>query len=102
MSSKGNAPRRSGQVKQFVKDWRRLAGSGRYDMEELKKVMRLLIGNAGPLPAEYHDHPLKGDWRDHRDCHIAGDWVLIYRVNRTQQGEEVIFVRTGTHAELFE
>ena len=102
MTSKANAPRRSGQTKQFAKDWKRRAGSGRYDMEELKKVMRLLIENTGPLPAEYRDHPLKGEWQDHRDCHIAGDWVLIYRINRFPDGEEVIFVRTGTHAELFE
>jgi len=102
MTSKVKAPRRSGQTKQFVKDWRRLAGSGRYHMEELKKVMTLLIENAGPLPAEYRDHPLRGEWQDHRDCHIAGDWVLIYRIDRTAAEEEVIFVRTGTHAELFE
>ena len=102
MTSKVNAPRKSGQTKQFVKDWRRLARSGRYDMEELKKVITLLIENAGPLSAEYRDHPLRGNWQDHRDCHVAGDWVLIYRIDRTAAGEEVIFVRTGSHAELFE
>ena len=37
-----------------------------------------------------------------RDCHIRGDWLLIYRINATPQGEEIVFVRTGTHAELFE
>jgi len=39
---------------------------------------------------------------DFRDCHIAGDWVLIYRLNVLPEGEEVIFVRTGTHSELFD
>ena len=67
-------------------------------MQELKDVMRLLIETREPLPAEYFDHPLKGEWRD---CHIRGDWLLIYRINRTAEGEEVVFVRTGTHAELF-
>lgn len=71
-------------------------------MEELKRVIELLVANAGPLPAEYRDHPLRGEWRDHRDCHVAGDWVLIYRINSTPEGEEIIFVRTGTHADLFE
>ena len=102
MASKASAPRRSAHAKQFAKDWKRLARSGRYPMQELKDAMRLLIENRGPLPAEYHDHPLKGEWIDHRDCHIRGDWVLIYRIAETPQGEEVIFVRTGTHAELFE
>jgi len=102
MTSKESAPRRGGRTKQFVKDWRRLERSGRYDMEELKHVIRLLVDTRGPLPPEYLDHPLRGEWRDHRDCHIAGDWVLIYRINSTPGGEEVIFLRTGTHAELFE
>ncbi len=57
----------------------------------------LLIKNEGPLGAEWNDHPLKGDWEDHRDCHVKGDLVLIYQVGP----DWVIFVRVGTHAELF-
>lgn len=102
MSSKASAPRRSGHAKQFAKDWKRLERSGRYPMQELKDVMQFLIENPGPLPPEFFDHPLKGEWADHRDCHIRGDWVLIYRIVDTPQGEEIVFVRTGTHAELFE
>jgi mRNA interferase YafQ len=70
-------------------------------MQELQAVMQLLIDNRAPLPPEYLDHPLKGEWRDFRDCHIRGDWVLIYCINETADDEEVVFVRTGTHAELF-
>jgi mRNA interferase YafQ len=102
MSSKASAPRKSGFAKQFAKDWKRLERSGRYPMQELKEVMQLLIENRGPMPTQNRDHPLKGDWADHRDCHIRGDWVLIYRIVETPQGEGIIFVRTGTHAELFE
>lgn len=102
MSSKANAPRKSGATKQFDKDWRRLERGGRYRMEDLKQVMQLLIENTAPLPPEYRDHPLRGGWQDHRDCHVAGDWILLYRINRAATGEEVIFVRTGTHSELFE
>jgi mRNA interferase YafQ len=71
-------------------------------MQELKDVMRLLIEKASPLPPQYLDHPLKGEWKDFRDCHVRGDWVLIYRINATSEGEEIIFARTGTHSELFE
>lgn len=62
MTSKASGSRRSGRTKQFVKDWRRLARSGRYSMEELENIMRLLIENAAPLPAEYRDHALRGEW----------------------------------------
>lgn len=101
MASRAKAPRKSGHTKQFVKDWRRLERSGRYPMEELEQVMHLLIQDQGPLPAQYADHPLKGEWADCRDCHIRGDWVLIYRIVEGKDGEEVIFIRTGTHSELF-
>ena len=42
--------------------------------------------------------PLKGDWADHRECHIGGDFLVVYQV----EGNSLIFVRAGTHAELFE
>ncbi|MGQ0545829.1 MAG: type II toxin-antitoxin system YafQ family toxin [Betaproteobacteria bacterium] len=102
MASKTSAPRKSGHTKQFVKDWRRLKRSGRYPMQELEVVMRLLTESRDPLPPQYLDHPLKGEWKDFRDCHIRGDWLLIYRITETADGEEVIFTRTGSHAELFE
>jgi len=71
-------------------------------MQELKKVMLLLIANDGPLPPEYKDHPLHGDFADQRDCHIGGDWLLIYTVrDEGTKKETVVFTRTGTHSELF-
>jgi mRNA interferase YafQ len=94
---KTKPPRRSDSTKEFDKDWVRLSHSGRYNMRSLKETMLLLIANDGPLPAEYLDHALIGEWADHRECHVGGDFLLIYRADTN----EVVFVRTGTHAELF-
>lgn len=91
-------PRAAGYTKQFVKDWERLSRSGRYDMRQLKEAMMLLIANDAPLGPEWLDHPLKGDWADHRECHIGGDFLLIYQV----QGNQLNFVRAGTHSELLD
>jgi mRNA interferase YafQ len=91
-------PRSSDHTKAFKKDWERLSRSGRYDMAQLKEVMLLLIANDAPLGPEWLDHELKGDWADHRECHIGGDFLLIYQID----GNRINFVRTGTHAELFE
>ena len=71
-------------------------------MGRLKQVMLLLMAHDGPLGPEWLDHPLKGRWRDHRECHIGGDFLLIYRVEEDRKASLVIFVRTGTHADLFE
>ena len=84
-------------VKFHTKRHRALSRSGRYDLKRLKEAMLLLIGNDAPLGPEWLDHPLKGDWADHRECHI-GDFLLIYRLD----GNAIIFVRAGTHSELFE
>lgn len=57
----------------------------------------LLIANDGPLGSEWKDHPLTGNWKDCRDCHVHGDFLLIYRV----EADQIVFVRAGTHADLF-
>ena len=67
-------------------------------MAGLKEAMMLLIANDGPLGPEWLDHPLKGEWADHRECHVGGDFLLIYL---PEEGS-ITFVRCGTHAELFE
>lgn len=87
-----------GYSKSFSKDWERLSRSGRYDMNRLKEAMTLIFANEAPLGLEWRDHPLRGEWADHRECLIGGDFLLIYRVD----GDAVYFVAAGTHAELFE
>lgn len=62
----------------------------------LKSVISdLLEGKA--LPEKMKDHPLSGDWRDHRDCHIKPDLVLIYKTD----DDAITLVRLGSHSELF-
>lgn len=91
-------PRACDYTRAFRKDWERLTRSGRYDLNRLKAAMLMLVANDAPLGPEWLDHALKGSWADHRECHIGGDFLLIYRLD----GNAVIFVRAGTHAELFE
>ena len=96
-SKRAPLPRASDYSKLFLKDWQRLSHSGRYDLALLKEAMMLLIANDVPLGAEWLDHPLKGQWVDHRECHIGGDFLLIYQID----GNAINFVRAGSHAELF-
>lgn len=52
-----------------------------------------------PLPASNYDHALTGNYAGYRECHIAPDWLLIYKVD-----DEALFLflfRTGTHSDLF-
>ena len=86
-------PRAADYAKAFLKDWVWLSHSGRYDMVRLKEAMWLLIANHAPLGAEWMDHALKGGWGDHRECHIGGDFLLIYQVEANWINFEEIGVR---------
>ncbi len=50
-----------------------------------------------PLAERYRDHPLGGEWKDHRDCHVRPDLVLIYR---KPDAAVLQLVRLGSHSEL--
>ena len=50
-------------------------------MNALKEAMLLLVANDRPLPPDWLNHPLTGDWIGHRECHIGGNFLLIYRLD---------------------
>jgi len=84
------------QTTQFSKDVKRMQKRGK-DLEKLKVVVRKLA-NDDPLDPRHRDHPLSGEWKYCRDCHIESDWALIY----TKTNEYLRLERTGTHSDLFE
>jgi len=84
------------QTTQFLKDLRRMQKRGK-DLEKLKGIVRKLVNDV-PLDSRHRDHPLSGEWKPCRDCHIESDWVLIY----TKTNEYLRLERTGTHSDLFE
>ena len=80
----------------FEKDLRRVGKQGR-NLDKLESVVALLQ-KQHPLPTRCRPHPLRGNWMGHWDCHVEPDWLLLYRVTKT----ELVLVRTGSHSELFE
>ena len=75
--------------------------SGRFSMKLLTEVMMLLIANDGPHGPEWLDHTLKGEWSGHRECHVGGHFRSIYTIDDGGKSGQVVFVRTGTHSDLF-
>ena len=65
-------------------------------MAKLRELVGLLVDRS-PILQRYQDHPLKGEWKDYRDCHLESDWLLIYKLD----GDDLHLVRTGTHSDLF-
>ena len=82
----------------FRRDYKReLKGRYRKTLEgDLRDVLEILVVD-GTLPERCYDHALTQDWKDHRDCHIKPDLILIYRL---PNGESLELVRLGSHSEL--
>jgi len=83
---------------QFKRDYKReLKGPHRNTLaKEFFEILEALV-NDSPLAAKHRDHSLTGDWKDHRDCHIKPDLVLIYR---KPDSDRIQLVRLGSHSEL--
>lgn len=80
---------------QFRRDVKLAQRRGK-EMARLREIILLLI-EGKPLPPRYRDHPLSGEWKHFRDCHIEADWVLIYKA----EGDDLHLTRIGTHSDLF-
>ena len=76
----------------------KLAKKRKNDMAFLQEIMNH-IEHEKPLSARLKDHPLTGNWKAHRELHIEPDWLLVYKL--IPEEKVVIFVRTGTHSDLF-
>lgn len=83
--------------KRFKKDYK-LALKRGYNITKLEKVVKLLV-NQEPLPEQYRDHELKGDYVNYRECHIEPDWLLVYKTDKEEL--TLLLFRTGTHSDLF-
>lgn len=81
----------------FKRDFKReLKGQyGKILNSERPRLLRELADDV-PLDAS-RDHALTGDWKDHRDCHVRPDLVLIYR---KPNDDTLELVRLGSHSEL--
>jgi len=80
---------------QFKKDFKRIQNQGK-NISQLEIVIETLLKKQ-ILEPKYNDHKLTGKWKNHRDCHIEPDWLLIYRLTN----DILILERTGSHSELF-
>jgi mRNA interferase YafQ len=69
-----------------------------YRIDLLTAVIKTLAAG-GSLDASYNDHPLIGEYKGCRECHITPDWLLIYEiVNDTLI---LYLTRTETQSDLF-
>ena len=85
------------RTSKFRKDVRKAGKQGK-DLNLADEVISMLANDI-PLPLKHCDHALTGNWAGFRECHIAPDWLLIYR--KTDDGELLlVLVRLASHSAL--
>ncbi len=81
---------------QYKKDYKRF----RNNPSKLKKLFEILelLRQEKPIPKEHRPHPLIGNYAGHMECHIEGDFLLIWF---DPKGDTINLVRLGSHSDLF-
>lgn len=67
--------------------------------ENVFRTAIAVLAETGALPKGYRPHSLKGKYKGCMECHLAPDWLLVWR----QSDEELILILTdiGTHQDIF-
>lgn len=81
---------------QFKKDFKKIKNNTN-KINALLEIVRKLA-NGETIPAEFAPHPLTGNYKNHMECHIESDFLLIWF---DKNADEVKLVRLGSHSELF-
>jgi mRNA interferase YafQ len=65
------------------------------------KVMEIILklAKGEMLDKKYHDHKLNGSMENFRECHVAPDLLIVYRIK--EETRELLLEYLGSHSELF-
>lgn len=82
-------------TKRFDKAYKKLSSADR----DLVDFVIDRISQGQKLDAKYKDHPLKGNPKSFRDCHVKPDLVLVYSISK----EYLVLTafNLGSHSEVF-
>lgn len=84
------------QTGQFKKDLKRYANHPN-KLHKLSELLTLLKNDI-TLPESYKAHTLTGDYNGCLECHIEGDFLLIWI---DESSDTIGLLRLGSHSELF-
>ncbi len=80
----------------YKKDLKKIDKQGK-NIGILEAVVKNLL-NGKKLGLEYKDHQLKGRLKEYRECHLSGNWLLMYKI----KDDCLLLFRTGSHPEVFD
>lgn len=68
------------------------------DIERYKEVYKQLL-ESGTVSIEHRPHKLSGDYAGCWECHIQGDWILVWQQNDEEL--TLLLLETGSHSDIF-
>ena len=80
---------------QFANDTKLMQKRGK-NLDLLFDILIKIIWEE-PLPENCREHNLSGDYCSYTECHVKGDWLIVYRFS----SDKVTFTRNGTHSDLY-
>lgn len=83
--------------KQFKKDLKKFANQPK-KLKELYYFIDNYLRTGAKIPEKYRAHMLHADYSGHMECHIEGDFLLIW-IDETIN--LIKLIRIGSHSELF-
>jgi mRNA interferase YafQ len=86
------------RTKRFKTAYKRVVQLPGFKEDTFKEVVELLASGKS-LPLKYKDHPLTGNLKAFRECHLAPDILLIYHIDRGIL--TLTLVSIGSHGQLF-
>lgn len=81
---------------QFKKDLKKYKHNATV-LGKLEYILNLLANNE-VIPEEFRPHMLQGNYKNHMECHIENDTLLIWF---DRDAPIIKLVRFGSHSELF-
>ncbi|TLD91385.1 type II toxin-antitoxin system YafQ family toxin [Helicobacter magdeburgensis] len=79
----------------YKQDLKRVIKQG-WDGSKINNVISQLLSDDILDPA-LRDHPLTGDYKDFRECHVKSDLVVVYK----RTAEILSLYRIGRHQDIF-
>ncbi len=85
--------------KRFRKKLRILNRSGVFKHAEKLGLATTLLSEDKELHVSFRDHSLSGSMSEYREFHLAGDLIVVYKINRSLA--VITLTAIGSHSDIF-
>lgn len=86
------------RTKKYEKSLKKYYKANLINLEKLNSVINT-IARREELSEKYRDHKLQGELKEFRECHVAPDILLIYRIEK--EILVLMLMNIGSHSDLF-